>query len=169
MQAFHYIYGGATLWEVPEDSPTNSTHWLWNAVDMWVKIHLLPPCVQDRNGTGSTSNIFVPAGNFFNRLRSTLHQESIHLPGSWKEKRIKFVRNSHYYTKVGKAFDKFGRTGLYPFFGFGSLTARAVPIPAGCVMDPFMSAFRTDAFGKTEKARFALHDAPCGTFLFQSD
>ena len=71
--------------------------------------------------------------------------------------------------QIGETFDQFTAARGHPFLRFCPLTAWAVPITAGSIVDLFITAFRTDAFCKAELAGLALHDAPGGAFLFRCD
>ena len=89
--------------------------------------------------------------------------------GIVQKQRIQFMRSRGNHVKITKTLNQFGRTGGNPFFFFGSLAIRAVPVSARSIVDLYMPAVRADTHGITEFTGFAAHDALRGAFLLRCD
>ena len=113
-----------------------------NTVDMRMKMEILPPSMKYLNAADLCAKIFLVPGQLCQRFSCTGKKKTIQFFLVRQEKRIQFRRNREYDMKV-LDIQQIKALVFNPALFQQRLAFGAMPVPAGIVGRPLVSAIRT--------------------------
>ena len=129
----------------------------YNHVDMRMKLEVLPPGMQDSCNSRRCAEIFPVRAQFQHSFGGRLKQQRIHrtllLAKNWAQLR----RNGEYNVEI-RCVEKIFSLLVDPRFFCKTLAFRTMPVPAGIVGDPHMSAVIAGIYMRPQGGSPAVDD-----------
>ena len=131
-----------------------------------MKLEILPPGMQDSCNSGHCAEIFPICAQFQHSFGGRLKQQRIHRALLLAKNWVQFRRNGEYNVEV-RCVEQVFPLLVDPLFFCEALTFRTVPVPAGVVRNPHMSAVITVIYMRPQGGGSAVDDIsrslPLGT------